>query len=98
MEISKLTSGTFDSVLPTKSLGKVDPLQGMGKTFEDVIQSLTDSQNKSDDLTTRLAAGEDVDIQDVLLAQDENDINFRVAMGIRGKLVEAYRSIISMPV
>lgn len=98
MEISKLKSGTFDSVLPTKNLAKPDAFQGMGKTFEDVIQSLTDSQNKSDNLTTRMAAGEDVDIQDVLLAQDENDINFRVAMGIRGKLVEAYRSIINMPV
>jgi flagellar hook-basal body complex protein FliE len=70
----------------------------MGKSFEDVIQSLTESQNKSDDLMTKLAAGEDVDIHDVMLAWEENDINFRVAMGIRGKLIDAYREIIRMPV
>ncbi len=70
----------------------------LGQTFGDVLNSLNDSQNNADSLMTQLASGQDVDIADVMIATTENDVNFRVAMAIRDKLVDAYREIMRMSV
>jgi len=45
-----------------------------------------------------LASGEDVDIHTVLIAAEETDINFRIAVAIRDKLVDAYREIRNMSI
>ena len=95
MEISKLTLISSNLV---KSQPSNDLIGSAGKTFSEVLQGLGESQKKSDDLMARLAAGEDIDIHTVMLAVEENEVNFKVAMAIRNKLVDAYRDIIRMPV
>lgn len=75
-----------------------DILTEVGESFEDILQSLTQSQNKSDDLMGRLAAGEDVEIHDALITMTENSTNFRIAMEIRNKLVDAYREVMRISV
>ena len=70
----------------------------IGSTFEDILQQLSSSEKTSDSLLTQLAAGEDVDIHDVLIAVEETDINFRIAMSIRDKLVDAYSEIMRMSI
>ena len=67
-------------------------------TFSDVLNSLNESQLNADNLLTQLANGEDVDVADVMFASPENDVNFRVAMAIRDKLVDAYRQVMQMNV
>ena len=47
---------------------------------------------------TKLSSGQDVDLHQVMIATEENDVNFRVALAIRDKLVEAYRSVMQMSV
>jgi flagellar hook-basal body complex protein FliE len=73
-------------------------LKDVGKTFDSVLQNLSESQNYSDNLMSKLAAGEDVDIHSVMIAADQTDISFKVAMGIRDKLVDAYKDISRMNV
>jgi flagellar hook-basal body complex protein FliE len=63
-----------------------------------MLQQLSDTQQTSDDLLTKLAAGEDVDIHQVMIAADQTDISFRIALGIRDKLVDAYKEISRMSV
>ena len=46
----------------------------------------------------QLARGEDVDLHTVMIALEENNVNFNVALGIRDKLVEAYREVMRMQV
>ncbi len=70
----------------------------VGKTFDQVLDSLNESQLNADSLVTQLASGQDVDIADVTIATTENDVNFRVAMAIRDKLVDAYREVMRMNV
>lgn len=70
----------------------------VGKTFDQVLDSLNESQLNADNLVTQLATGQDVDIADVTIATTENDVNFRVAMAIRDKLVDAYREVMRMNV
>lgn len=84
---------------PTASSTKVNsPTGQVGKTFEDLLGSLDQSQNTSDQLIQQMAAGENVDISDVMIANEETDINFRVAMAIRDRLVDAYKEVMRMSV
>jgi flagellar hook-basal body complex protein FliE len=73
-------------------------LKDVGKTFDSMLQNLSQSQNYSDNLMSKLAAGEDVDLHQVMIAADQTDISFKVAMGIRDKLVDAYKEIARMNV
>lgn len=72
--------------------------QDVQKTFADALDGLSESQQNSDALIQQLATGEDVDIHQVLIAAEETDINFRIAVAIRDKLVDAYREIRNMAV
>lgn len=72
--------------------------QKIQQTFSDALNSLSQSENQSNQLIESLAAGENVDIHNVMIAVTETDINFKIAMAIRDKLVEAYRDISRMQV
>lgn len=73
-------------------------LQSVTRTFEEMLNSLNESQLKADDLVQKLALGENVDLHTVMIGLEENDVNFRVALAIRDKLVEAYHEIMRMQV
>jgi len=66
-------------------------LDGIGNSFQDILNGLNESQMQADSLVQQMAAGENVDLHDVMISLEENDINFKVAMGIRDKLVSAYQ-------
>lgn len=68
------------------------------KTFENMLSSLNESQLKSDSLVEQLSRGENVDLHAVMIGLEENNVNFNVALGIRDKLVEAYREVMRMQV
>lgn len=73
-------------------------LDQVSDTFGQMLDSLNQSQQESDSLMTKLSSGQDVDLHQVMIASEENDVNFRVALAIRDKLVEAYRSVMQMSV
>ncbi len=72
--------------------------QSAGQTFNQLLDSLNQSQTQTDNLVTQLASGGDVDLQDVMISSAENDVNFRVALAIRDRLVDAYRQVMQMNV
>lgn len=96
MEIGKISSTVGQALSQTSGAapGVQDPAQEFGK----ILQSLNDSQQQSDELMSKLAAGENVDVHDAMITLQENDINFRVAMAIRDHLVDAYRQMMNMSV
>ena len=67
-------------------------------TFNQALDALTGAQNQSDTLIQKLAAGENVDLHQVMIAAEQTDVSFRVALAIRDKLVEAYQEIMRMAV
>lgn len=72
--------------------------QQIAKSFEEMLTNLNQSQLNSDNLVEQLSRGEDVDLHTVMISLEENNVNFNVALGIRDKLVEAYREIMRMQV
>lgn len=87
--------GSVNTVSPGS--GRVtDSMDKIGKTFDQLLQDLSNTELHSDSLLTRLAAGEDVDLHEVMIAAEQTDVSFRVALAIRDRLVEAYREIMHM--
>jgi flagellar hook-basal body complex protein FliE len=92
---------------PIPSISKIDApqkpsasgsAQQVTQTFGDMLSSLNQSQQNSDALVEKLARGENVDLHTVMIGLEENNVNFNVALGIRDKLVDAYREIMRMQV
>lgn len=68
------------------------------KILGEALNSLAETENNANDMMSRLAAGEDVDLHQVMLAAQEADIAFQVALQTRNKLVDAYQEIMRMQV
>ncbi len=101
MDISSISSQNLNTINPleqSSSRKKTSALDQVSQSFSDVLNSLNDSQMATDNLVQTLAVGGDVDLHTVTIASEENDVNFRVAMAIRDKLVDAYREVMRMSV
>jgi len=69
-----------------------------GDLLGQAINHLAETENKADTLINKLAAGEDVELHQVMLAMQEADITFQVALQTRNKLIDAYQEIMRMQV
>ncbi|MHC8659537.1 flagellar hook-basal body complex protein FliE [Bacillus amyloliquefaciens] len=60
------------------------------------IDSLNESQVKSDQITNELAAGKDVNLDEVMITAQKANISLTAATEFRNKAVEAYQEIMRM--
>jgi flagellar hook-basal body complex protein FliE len=67
-----------------------------GNTLTRALNEVSDIRDKSSDLTQRFAAGEDVELHQVMAASEEAGVALDLLIELRNKAVEAYRSVISM--
>ena len=67
-----------------------------GDTLTRAINEVSDARDKSGDLTQRFAAGENVELHQVMAASEEAGLALDLLIELRNKAVEAYRSVISM--
>lgn len=101
MDINSISSLNLNSINPleqSSSRKKTSALDQVAESFSNVLGSLNESQATSDTLLQTLSTGGDVDLHTVMIASEQNDVNFRVAMAIRDKLVDAYREVMRMSV
>ncbi len=101
MAIQPISSNPIPSIPKIDSAQKPSAsgnVQQLTQSFGDMLTSLNESQQNSDSLVEQLARGEDVDLHTVMIGLEENNVNFNVAIGIRDKLVDAYREIMRMQV
>lgn len=72
------------------------------KTFssflKDAINQVNDAQIQSDNLTKKMALGENVELHDVMIASQKASITLQATMEVRNKVVEAYQEIMRMQV
>ena len=77
-------------------LGGGTALNGFGKALTDAIQGLSQAQNNADTKSVQLAAGEPIDLHEVMLARETASLDFQLALQVRNKLVEAYTDVMRM--
>lgn len=91
---------------PTPSLRPADSeaaaTSSSGPSFGAVLEQALDSLNalaqESDRLAEAFAAGEDVEVHQVMLAMQETQIAFELAAQVRNRIVDAYQEIMRMQV
>ncbi|MGC8668608.1 MAG: flagellar hook-basal body complex protein FliE [Chthonomonadales bacterium] len=73
-----------------------------GATFGDMLASALGETNRlahrADDLVTRFAAGEPLDVHQVTIAMEEASTALALTLQVRNKLVEAYQEIMRISV
>ncbi len=97
--ISPLSISPLKDLQAPSSTGKTaNVAQQVGQSFENVLNSLNASATQSDTMASQLATGQNVDLHSLVISMEENDVNFKVAMAIRDKLVDAYREVTRMAI
>ncbi|HLH25583.1 MAG TPA: flagellar hook-basal body complex protein FliE [Chloroflexota bacterium] len=71
-------------------------LDGFGQSLTRAVDSLNRLQQEADVAAVQLAAGEPVELHDVMIAQDQATLGFQLAVQVRNKLVEAYQDVMRM--
>jgi flagellar hook-basal body complex protein FliE len=66
--------------------------------LEGMLSNLNQTSANATDAVAGLAAGEDVDLHQVVLASEMESLSFNLALQVRNKVVEAYHEIMRMPI
>ena len=74
------------------AVGETSFSEMLGELLENVDQA----QKEADVSIQRLAQGESVSMQDVVLRMEEAELTFRLMNQIRDKLISAYKEVMSM--
>ena len=69
-----------------------------GRALTSLIDNLSATERTTNQLVTRAASGDDVDIHDVMIATQAESLAFQVGLQVRNKLVEAYHEVFRMQV
>ncbi|MBI9044057.1 MAG: flagellar hook-basal body complex protein FliE [Anaerolineaceae bacterium] len=89
---------SIENALKTEQKSSSNSVENIGKTFGQVLQDLSAQEVQTNNMLESLAAGEDVELHEIMIAAEQTDVNFRVALSIRDKLVEAYKEVMRMQV
>jgi flagellar hook-basal body complex protein FliE len=84
---------------PAEHAGPAQP--GFSKALEAVgkyVSQVDDLQQASDTSIQDLLAGRNSDITAVVSAVAKADVSFKVLVGVRNKLIEAYKQTMNMPI
>ncbi|HLH80797.1 MAG TPA: flagellar hook-basal body complex protein FliE [Chthonomonas sp.] len=72
--------------------------KSFGQFLSEAINEVNQAQLHADDLTARFAAGEPLDVHQVMIASQEASVALDLAVQVRNRLLDAYQQIISLNV
>ena len=94
--ISRLTAPTLgNSIAGTTGSSRASSLS-FGQALGNALAELNQTALQSNELAESFAAGEDVEIHNVMIAMQETQIAFDLAAQVRNKAVEAYQEILRL--
>ena len=77
----------------------VAPQQDFAALLSQAVSNVNGLQQSTDDLRTRFETGDDsVSLENVMIAAQKSSIAFDATVQVRNKVVEAYKTIMNMPV
>jgi flagellar hook-basal body complex protein FliE len=77
--------------------GPVSDFSQVAKAVDKYVSAVDDSQKASDTSIQDLLTGKNNDLTAVVSAVAEADVSFKVLVGVRNKLIEAYKQTMNMP-
>ncbi len=93
----------IDSLLPMQGLKPSAGLTGseapegatptFGQFLQNALSEVNQAQLHAGDMTARFAAGEPLDVHQVMIASQEASVALNLALQVRNKLTDAYQEI-----
>ncbi len=73
--------------------------QNFGQVLKSALENVNSLQADASDLRTRFDMGDrSINLSDVMIAGQKSSIAFEATVQVRNKVVEAYKTIMNMPV
>jgi flagellar hook-basal body complex protein FliE len=91
-------------VMAAQAQSQTDPIQETNQaSFSDLLKqsvdSVNDTQMEAKRLTSALETGADnVDLAQVMIAVQKSSLSFDAMVQVRNKLVDAYKTVMNMPI
>ena len=83
---------------PTIMPNKTTPAKnGFADTAKKYMQSVDTQQTESDNSIKDMLTGKNQDITSVVTEVAKADVSFKLLVGVRNKLIEAYKQTMNMP-
>ncbi len=99
MEIK--TIGLNSLSVPSEELGQASKLEGnnqFSSFLRDALDKVNEQQIVSDEYKKLLVTGDVDNLHDVTIAAEKANISLQLTLGIRNKIIEAYREIMRMQI
>jgi flagellar hook-basal body complex protein FliE len=100
MNISGLSSIATQPIFPTPAQGAAQkpPTADFGSAIRDAIGSVDQVQQQTNVSIQDLLAGKTQDILPVVAEVAKADVSFKLLMGVRNKVIEAYKQTMNMQI
>ncbi|MBM7692269.1 flagellar hook-basal body complex protein FliE [Peribacillus deserti] len=72
--------------------------KNFASVLKESIEKVNETQSISDEYTSKLVRGENVDLHQVMIASQKASITLQTAMEIRNKVIETYQEMMRMQV
>jgi flagellar hook-basal body complex protein FliE len=97
--LNLVSESGYKSDAQTQSITAGEGANGpsFGAMLKDALNSVAESGHKSDAQTQSMIAGK-ADMVDVVTAVSETEVAVETMVAVRNKVIEAYQSIMSMPI
>jgi flagellar hook-basal body complex protein FliE len=82
----------------SNSTTSFEPKKSFASVLKESIDQVNNSQNEADNMTTKLINGENVDLHQVMIAQQKANITLQATLEVRNKVIEAYQEMMRMQV
>jgi flagellar hook-basal body complex protein FliE len=95
--MARLTDPSAGLAKAVGAAGEAGNGPSFGAMLKDALNSFTESGHKSDAQTKSMIAGK-ADMVDVVTAVSETEVAVETMVAVRNKVIEAYQSIMAMPI
>lgn len=92
----RITQGGLDTGNKTVPVVKEGEGSSFADTLKSALNSVSDSQDAADSMKQSFLNGEPVELHQVMAAGEEAGIALETLVEIRNKVLEAYKTVISM--
>src|SRR3954451_1135005 len=82
----------------SNSTTSFEPKKSFASVLKESIDQVNNSQQAADNMTTKLINGENVDLHQVMIAQQKANITLQATLEVRNKVIEAYQEMMRMQV
>jgi flagellar hook-basal body complex protein FliE len=82
----------------TNSTKTYEPQQSFASVLQNSIDQINNSQLEADNMTNKLINGGNVDLSQVMIAQQKANITLSAAVEVRNKVIDAYQEMMRMQV